>query len=1178
MRKIILFFCFIVINLFFSQTEQNTLIGKYQKFPLAPSTSTFLRYGNVELSEYTGTNAPKISLYNVISGKTKLPLDLVYISGNGIKVTDEASNVGLGWSLPIPTITQIVRGYDDFDVNFPKMRPDFAVSNTPVPYMFQDEGPTNFNYTPQINSFGYFYTFKNLLPLSGTFTLQHIGYFDLTPLDFEPDIFILNILGEKLEFIIDNYPMGNNYTKNFSDLIFFKALNNRGYKIKYENKSFTVTSPDGIRYLFSDKEEVEGVNQKIQQRNYMLNKVSDYNNNEIIINYGQTEKTNNLSAYIGKLKYGLTTSTSGILYLHFGQYDGVYDNFISSGSNTEIAEYYPQVGKFLVDEIDFNKSATVQNYLFPTSISFDGNIISFKYSERIDSPNKKLDTLIIKNYYGGVIKKINFNYNYFDSSLSTNIYRSNLSSDRLSKRLKLENIKISDEEIYNFEYCDIKLPPKNSFAIDYWGYYNGATNNKTFFANPEDFNNTNVPLEIGINDNIKTPNLNFIIAGLLQKINFPTKGYTRYEYELNHADNLFIDNYKYVHGMGLRLKIQKNYDSNNNISNNISFQYENGKTINPLTVFKDQNINNFKFGLGEGTGIITRVNYKLINVNSNISPYSSGNYLGYEKVTKIESDSLHLNKGKIEKTYTNKPDVYFNYYGRVNFILPSVKNSFEENGKELMVEYFDNNIIQKKITNRYHTTFSKISYGVLKTNNFKQYLSTQYNAWGNYYSYGFEPVSVLGYYPIFSKESFLDSTEIIEYLNNNELSSSINYIYNLNGNLIKEQTILPDGKNLYKLTNYADEENNYKLKDANILNVPLKKSTTSDLNKSLHSNLTRYDGNGLNPTSIYQIEKNTNSSYSKEIISFDKYDIKGNLEQYRSSSGNPVTIIWGYNQTQPIAKIEGATYEQVEPYILDIITKSNSDTDQASEDVLISALDTFRANINLKNYQITTYTYDPLIGVTSITSANGVREIYKYDTDNRLEKVVDVNDNILKEYKYNYAKQKYYNNEQSKEFIKNNCESNYIGGKYTYVVPSDKYFSYISTEDANEEAINDLNTNGQNQANIYGSCTKLDCIFKINYPLINGSGGLYLYDSTRFVVSMGYSFNSNLDWTNGVLIGKIQGNCLSPNERTSSSYSNGLWGATIKPNGDVIVKFMPGPSFTWPTNGTNISLQLFYSL
>ena len=146
------------------------------------------------------------------------------------------------------------------------------------------------------------------------------------------------------------------------------------------------------------------------------------------------------------------------------------------------------------------------------------------------------------------------------------------------------------------------------------------------------------------------------------------------------------------------------------------------------------------------------------------------------------------------------------------------------------------------------------------------------------------------------------------------------------------------------------------------------------------------------------------------------------------------------------------------------------------------------------------------------------------------------------------------------------------------MVPSDKYFSYISTEDANEEAINDLNTNGQNQANIYGSCTKLDCIFKINYPLINGSGGLYLYDSTRFVVSMGYSFNSNLDWTNGVLIGKIQGNCLSPNERTSSSYSNGLWGATIKPNGDVIVKFMPGPSFTWPTNGTNISLQLFYSL
>ncbi|REC69944.1 hypothetical protein DRF60_20945, partial [Chryseobacterium elymi] len=73
-----------------------------------------------------------------------------------------------------------------------------------------------------------------------------------------------------------------------------------------------------------------------------------------------------------------------------------------------------------------------------------------------------------------------------------------------------------------------------------------------------------------------------------------------------------------------------------------------------------------------------------------------------------------------------------------------------------------------------------------------------------------------------------------------------------------------------------------------------------------------------------------------------------------------------------------------------------------SEQSLISALDLFRNNSALSTYQITTYTYDPLIGVRSITPPSGIRELYKYDTANRLEKVIDINGKVLKEYKYNY--------------------------------------------------------------------------------------------------------------------------------------------------------------------------------
>jgi len=131
-------------------------------------------------------------------------------------------------------------------------------------------------------------------------------------------------------------------------------------------------------------------------------------------------------------------------------------------------------------------------------------------------------------------------------------------------------------------------------------------------------------------------------------------------------------------------------------------------------------------------------------------------------------------------------------------------------------------------------------------------------------------------------------------------------------------------------------------------------------------------------------------------------------------TGLVTTTIYGYSQSLPIAKIVGASYNDVLSVFqlngsdynkytdLDIVEKSNLDIDTISEQQLITALDTFRSKTEFKNYQITTYTHNPLIGVTSITPPSGIREIYIYDTANRLEKVVNINGNILKEIKYNF--------------------------------------------------------------------------------------------------------------------------------------------------------------------------------
>lgn len=137
-------------------------------------------------------------------------------------------------------------------------------------------------------------------------------------------------------------------------------------------------------------------------------------------------------------------------------------------------------------------------------------------------------------------------------------------------------------------------------------------------------------------------------------------------------------------------------------------------------------------------------------------------------------------------------------------------------------------------------------------------------------------------------------------------------------------------------------------------------------------------------------------------VTYDKYDAKGNLLQYTRKDGIPVSLIWGYHNTKPIAKIEGMSYDLAMALVgvSDIITQSELDVSAVTETTFINVLDTFRKN-NVRQF-ITTYTYDPLIGVTSITPPSGIREIYKYDSANRLYQVVDVNGKLLKEYTYHY--------------------------------------------------------------------------------------------------------------------------------------------------------------------------------
>jgi YD repeat-containing protein len=143
-------------------------------------------------------------------------------------------------------------------------------------------------------------------------------------------------------------------------------------------------------------------------------------------------------------------------------------------------------------------------------------------------------------------------------------------------------------------------------------------------------------------------------------------------------------------------------------------------------------------------------------------------------------------------------------------------------------------------------------------------------------------------------------------------------------------------------------------------------------------------GNLLLPKFIYAA-KFPNSlptaDFLERKITYDKYDDVGNILQYTLESGTPVAIIWGYNKTKPIAKVENATYDQASAAYA---TNEN----------------TFRNS--LPNAMVTTYTYIPLVGIKTITDPKGQVTTYDYDEFNRLKLVKDAQGNILTENQYHY--------------------------------------------------------------------------------------------------------------------------------------------------------------------------------
>lgn len=130
----------------------------------------------------------------------------------------------------------------------------------------------------------------------------------------------------------------------------------------------------------------------------------------------------------------------------------------------------------------------------------------------------------------------------------------------------------------------------------------------------------------------------------------------------------------------------------------------------------------------------------------------------------------------------------------------------------------------------------------------------------------------------------------------------------------------------------------------------------------------------------------------EDRITYHNYDQYGNPTELSKVEGVHIVYIWGYNHTQPIAKIINATYAEVET-ILGANFVINNYFTNTQEDNLRNGL---------SDAQVTTMEYLPLIGVSKITDSTGNEQTFHYDEFNRLQFVKDSQGNILSKNEYHY--------------------------------------------------------------------------------------------------------------------------------------------------------------------------------
>lgn len=591
--------------------EIESIMQKSVKLPDSPDVGSIEKYGNTNISHYSGLVDLSIPLYSIDLDGKEIPISMSYYSG-GIQVEEDAGRVGLGWTLHAGgCIVQSV--YDKSDLSE-------SVIHMTMP---EPDGRYLFDYN-------YYKQYLFDLRIKNNYSLylserypSHIGNNDLdyqfrddfmNYRDIGRDIFSINIPGIlSAKFMIkSDLESYDNYNITDNEIIFLNREHHKVFFIRNASNSneygIKVIADDGYEYYF-----------------YKIKK--NYSTSLTSLSNGTLSNASNPSHsstyfYLTKIvspkgNYIDFDYTSSITHFqdniqsvsHFSSFV-IRNKFnIPYIDNAHLSKTYP--GITLTYSIDSENNMTHTQYEISKIKTNNIEIEFINHNEstiRKDQPISYLEKIKINDIIANkTIKEFSFSHTYFMSNedfipLLNPVGGKNTVNPKYFFRLKLDAItEIGyDEQMnpiskppYSFEYYGNGFfPNKLNPGRDNWGFYNGENNTKTLIPTIayQQFTDVNQSNFISLIDystwgglfSSHTPNIEFAKLGSLKKINYPTGGYTEFDYELN----TYIENLTEKNGAGLRIKSIKDFDGLGNFYNNQDFVYELGLLMEPLSFYK----------------------------------------------------------------------------------------------------------------------------------------------------------------------------------------------------------------------------------------------------------------------------------------------------------------------------------------------------------------------------------------------------------------------------------------------------------------------------------------------------------------------------------------------------------------------------------------------------------------